>query len=117
MSDIGCAVTFDGDQGGTYFVPCNVVKFLSDKDLSSSYSETIYLYRDLTSEHFKISCSSYSLPSYEDSNHNVHVISNVSNVRFNSIANIYRSLEYVYLFVAFIVSVYCLFKLLRGFVR
>lgn len=117
MSEAACTVSFDGDQGGTYFVPCDSVKFLSDKDLSSSYSETIYLYRDLTSEHFKISCSSYSLPSYEDFNHIVHVISNVSNVRFNAASNIYRNLEYVYLFVAFIVSVYCLFKMLRGFVR
>lgn len=115
--DNGCTVSFDGDQGGTYYVPCNVVKFLSDKDLSSSCSETIYLFRDLSLEHFKISCSSYSLPSYEDSNHTFHSISNVSNIRFNAMSNVYRNLDYVYLFVAFIVSVYCLFKMLRGFVR
>ena len=115
--DSGCTVTFDGDQGGTYFVPCNVVKFLSDKDLSSSCSDTFYLYRDLGLEHFKISCSSYSLPSYVDSNNSLHFISNVSNIRFNTMSNLYRNIDYVYLFVAFIVSVYCLFKMLRGFVR
>lgn len=117
MNDSGCSVTFEGDHGGTYFVPCDLVKFLNDNDLSSSYSGDITLYRDLSKDHFSIVVSSYSLPSYIDSDSSIHYLSNVSNVRFNSLSNVYRNLDYVYLFVAFIVSVYCLFKMLRGFVR
>lgn len=117
MSDTGCTVTFDGDHAGTYFVPCDLVKFLNDKDLSSTYSGEINLYRDLSRDHFSLVVSSYSLPIYTDPDKSVHTISNVSNVRFNAFSNVYRNLDYVYLFVCFIVSVYCLFKLLRGFVR
>lgn len=117
MYDSGCSVTFDGDHGGTYFVPCDLVKYISDKDLSSSFSADIILYRDLSRDHFSIIIPSYSFPYYTDSDSSVHTLSTASNIHFNALANVYRNLDYVYIFVAFIVSVYCLFKLLRGFVR
>ena len=118
--DTGCTVTFDGDQGGTYFVDCDSVKFINDKDLTNTGYRSFYLYRDKNATHFTISCHSLTYPSYTYSNgytSQVRYISNASNIRFNAMSNLYRNIDYVYLFVAFIVSVYCLFKMLRGFVR
>ncbi|BET21798.1 hypothetical protein RGT18_13860 [Solobacterium moorei] len=120
MSDTGCTVTFDGDQGGTYFVDCSSVKYIDSIDLTNTSSSTIYLYRDKNSNHFMITLSPYTYPSYyyqSGYNSQTRYITNAANIRFNAMSNIYRNIDYVYLFVSFIVSVYCLFKLLRGFIR
>jgi len=120
MSDTGCTVTFDGDQGGTYFVDCDRVKFINDKDLTNTSSGHIYLYKDKNYNHTIITLSPSVYASYYWTNgytSQTRYITNASNIRFNAMSNVYRNLDYIYLFVSFIVSVYCLFKMLRGFVR
>jgi hypothetical protein len=118
--DTGCTVTFDGDKGGTYFIDCESVKYINGSDLSNDGYKTLYLYRDKYNSHFTITIHSCTYASYQVNNgytYTTNFITNAKNIRFNAMANVYRNLDYVYLFVVFIVSVYCLFKMLRGFVR
>lgn len=120
MSDTACTVTFQGEQGGTYYVSCDQVKNINDKDLTNVSTGNILLYRDKGSNHFTITLepSMHAYYYYSNGYHTeTRYITNATNIKFNTFSNIYRNIDYVYLFVAFMVCVYCLFKLLRGFSR
>ena len=39
-----CTVTFTGDQGGTYYVACPLVEYISEDGMVNSGNSTIYLY-------------------------------------------------------------------------
>ncbi len=109
MSDIGCTVTFEGDHGGTYYVPCEYVESIDQETLINTSNTTITLYPSIrhyngNNSYNYIRLNSYSYPLYYSSYSSYDEITNVSNVTFNSNAAKAFSLSYINLFLMFLLA-------------
>lgn len=94
MSDRGCTVTFDGDHGGTYYVPCDQVEYL-ESDLTNNSSSYIYLYKDKNytqtrGEYIQIGSHQYPRWYASGSGYNAVYITNAHDAIFNGNGNMYR---------------------------
>lgn len=113
MGDV-CTVSWNGDQGGTYYVPCDQVQFISS-DLINTSSSSISLYKSLDSG------SSYSSdlimpplshPRYYFGN-SYRYVTNVSDVKFNGLGNMYAERDYLMLGVLFFICFYIMVRLFK----
>ena len=91
-----CTVTFEGDQGGTYYVAANLVEFIDDESLVNTGSSTIYLYTSPQSgtNTAAISIPAFSYPRY-GSGYDYHYITNAHNITFNNRAYFVRDFDVV----------------------
>lgn len=94
--DDECTVTFDGDQGGTYYVPCNVVGYISDDGLYNTSNSSISLYTGIQSGNSTayITIPAFSYPRYTVNNQ-YRYITNARNISFNNKANFIRNFDMV----------------------
>lgn len=113
MSDYS-TITFDGDQGGTYYVAADLVQYLSP-DLFNNGSQTIYLYSDRTTHNNVITIYSLSYPRYRSGNNysTYSYITNAENVTFSDYGNFAREKELISYVVLFIIGFYCLVRLFK----
>lgn len=91
-----CDVTFEGDQGGTYYVACNLVEYINGSDLSNTGSNSINLYTSLQAGNNSayISIPAFSYPRYLSGNQ-YRYITNAHNIRFNNKASFIRDFDIV----------------------
>lgn len=80
-----CTVTFTGDQGGTYYVACNLVEYINDESMVNTGSSTISLYSSPQqgTSTVAIQIPAFSYPRYSYNN-NYRYITNASNISFNN---------------------------------
>lgn len=110
-----CTVTFEGTRGGTYYVACNLTKYVNKKLVNTSNS-TIYLYQDIQqgSQSYSITIPSLSYP-YYTSGSNRYYITDAHNVSFNKLSSFYREFDVVEVFLLASVVVFCFMaRLLNG---
>lgn len=110
----GCTVSWDGSASGTYFVPCDQVKFIDDNLVNTS-SETILLYRSVNgnnSYNSNIVMPALSNPRYYSGN-TYYYVTNASNIRYNAISYYYREIDYLYLGLIFFIFFYILTRLFK----
>lgn len=85
-----CTVTFEGSQGGTYVVACNLVEYISEGLVNTS-SNTIQLYPAVQQgqQQTNLTISALSYPSYRYNNV-LYYVTNAHNISFNNRAEYYR---------------------------
>lgn len=85
-----CTVTFEGDQGGTYYVACNLTEYISDSMVNTG-SSTITLYPQIQQgqNQTNITIPGLSYPRYSVTG-GYRYITNARNIRFNFASNYYR---------------------------
>lgn len=117
MSD-ACTVTFEGTQGGTYYVACNLVKYLDNEHLFNTGSSTIYLYKNFLSSQSQtgLTIPALSYP-YYTSNNVRYYITNANNISFNLTSSIYRELDMVQVVLLALVVAFSFINRILGRVR
>lgn len=116
MSDIDIEITFDGTHGGTYYTTANTVEYINKEDMSSTYSGTIYLYKNKqgTSRGEYITLQAGYYPQWHSSsNYNTEYITNVSNVEFNALGEMYRTLPYIDVGFKLILIIFALIAMIK----
>lgn len=91
-----CTVTFEGDQGGTYYVAANLVGYIDDESMVNTGNSTIYLYtrpQQGTNE-YTISIPAFSYPRYYSGSY-YRYITNAHNITFNNRAYFIRDFDVV----------------------
>lgn len=114
MSDGVCTVTWTGDHGGTYFVPCDQVQYIT-KDLVNSSSSTIPLYKSLdsgSSYSSDLSIPPLSHPRYYTGT-SYYYVTNSSNVIFNPLGNVYAERNILLLGLVFFLCFYMMVRLFK----
>lgn len=91
-----CTVTFEGDQGGTYYVACSLVEYIDDESMVNTGNSTINLYSSPQqgSNTNYISIPAFSYPRYYSGN-SYHYITNADNISFNFRSHFYRDFDMV----------------------
>lgn len=91
-----CEVTFEGDQGGTYYVACNLVGYIDRESMVNTGSSTINLYSSPQqgSNTAAISIPAFSYPRYTYNNQ-YRYITNAHNISFNNRASFIRDFDVV----------------------
>lgn len=91
-----CTVTFEGDQGGTYYVACPLVEYIDNESMVNTGNSTINLYTSPQqgNNSYYIQIQSFSYPRYYSGN-NYHYITNAHNISFNNKSNYYRNFDVV----------------------
>ena len=86
-----CTVTFTGDQGGTYYLPCTLVEYVSTNGMVNTGSSTINLYTspNQSNNTAAITIPAFSYPRYSTGYGNTY-ITNASNISFNNRSYYYR---------------------------
>lgn len=112
-----CTVTFEGTEGGTYYVACPLVKYLNSKLVNTSNS-TIYLYKNIGqgTQSGTISIAPYSYPRYV-SNNIYYYITNASNISYNFASSFYREFDVVEIVLLSLIVVISLINRLLGGTR
>lgn len=107
-----CEVTFEGDQGGTYYVACSLVEYIAD-DMVNTGNSTIYLYTSpqQSNNSYALSISAFSYPRYS-SGYNTYYVTNATNVSFNNRSNYYRERQMVDPVFSILISAVLLINLL-----
>lgn len=111
-----CTISFDGDEGGTYYVACNLVKYIDKDNLVNTSSNTIYLYKNILqgSTQTTLYIAPYSYPRYSYNN-TYRYITNASNISFNRVSSFYREYDLVNIvLLSIILSVTLINRLLGG---
>lgn len=91
-----CSVSFEGDQGGTYYCACNLVGYIDGDTMVNTGSSTISLYTSIqqgTSSAY-ITIPAFSYPRYTYGNQ-YRYITNAANITFNNKANFIRNFDVV----------------------
>lgn len=85
-----CTVTFEGSQGGTYVVACNLVEYIGEGLVNTS-SNTIQLYSAVQQgqQQTNITIPAISYP-YYSSGQQRYYITNAHSISFNNRAEYYR---------------------------
>lgn len=103
--DDACTVTFEGDYGGTYYVPCDYVVNIGS-NLVNTGGSSFRGYKNITagsaSEYITFNVDQY--PSYYISYSNTHYITNAHNVTFNNRAYFYREKDIVIILLLLILG-------------
>ena len=105
--ETSCTFTFEGDHGGTYYVPCDQVKYIDSGNLVSYSSENFYAYpdiRDSSSNYDYIVFNADSYPYWRSGYNSYQYITNANNIKFNNTSYFYRDFDLVILFCLFIIS-------------
>lgn len=111
--DDACTVTFEGDQGGTYYVACNLVEYIDNESLVNTGNTTIYLYSDIQqgTNSASISIPAFSYPRYYSGNQ-YRYITNAYNISFNSNSSYYRDFDLVEIVLISIIASISFIRLL-----
>lgn len=112
--DEECTVTFTGDQGGTYYVPCSLVRYIDKETLVNNGNTSISLYpaynQGQTQTTLTIQALSY--PRYQVGQYgNYNYITNASNIQFNAMSHFYREFDYVSVMFLAVISIASVLKL------
>lgn len=107
-----CEVSWEGTQGGTYYVACPLVEYISD-ELVNTGNSTIYFYTSpqQSNNSYALSASAFSYPRYYSGN-NYYYVTNAYNVSFNNRSHYYRERELVDPIFSIIISAILLINLL-----
>lgn len=91
-----CEVTFEGDQGGTYYVACSLVEYIDNESMVNTGNSTINLYTSPQQGYNTnyLSIPAFSYPRYYSGN-NYHYVTNAHNISFNNKSNFYRNFDVV----------------------
>lgn len=112
-----CTVTIDGSHGGTYYVACDQVEYLTS-DLCNNSNSTINLYPTISADHTGnyIRVTGLGTPEYRASGSYQQwvAITDISSVTFNSRSHVYRESSLVLLFALFLVCIASIVKVARG---
>lgn len=108
-----CTVTFTGDQGGTYYVACNLVEYIDDESMVNTGSSTINLYSSpqQSSNSAAISIPAFSYPRYYSGN-NYRYITNADNISFNFRSSFHREFDMVEIALLTLISSIHMIRLL-----
>lgn len=107
-----CEVSWEGSQGGTYYVACPLVEYISD-ELVNTGNSTIYFYTSpqQSNNSYALSASAFSYPRYYSGN-NYYYVTNARNVSFNNRSNYYRERQLVDPIFSIIISAILFINLL-----
>lgn len=107
-----CEVSWEGTQGGTYYVACPLVEYISD-ELVNTGNSTIYFYTSpqQSNNSYALSASAFSYPRYYSGN-NYYYVTNARNVSFNNRSHYYRERQFVDPIFSIIISAILLINLL-----
>ena len=85
-----CTVTFTGTQGGTYYVACNLVEYISEGLVNTS-SNSIQLYPAVQQgqQQTNITIPALSFPYYSSGQYRYY-ITDAADIAFNDRAEFYR---------------------------
>lgn len=85
-----CEVSWEGTEGGTYYVACPLVEYISD-ELVNTGNSTIYFYTSPQqgNNSYALSASAFSYPRYGN-NYNYYYVTDAYNVSFNNRSHYYR---------------------------
>lgn len=111
----GCTVTWEGDYGGTYYIPCDKVEYLNDELIntgSSSFNAYSAVYQGNNNTYITFPSNGY--PYYRSSGTTYQYITNVSNIEFNAKSHFYKEFDIVLLITLGIIAVGHLTKLWRA---
>lgn len=112
-----CTVTFTGDQGGTYYVACNLVKYLDSDSLFNTGSNSITLYPAVNQgqNQTNLTVQALSYPRYQIQNYNYTYITNAHDISFNAMAHVYREFDIVSVCLWTLIAISsCLRVIFRG---
>lgn len=90
-----CEVSWEGTQGGTYYVACPLVQYISD-ELVNTGNSTIYFYTSpqQSNNAYALSAAAFSYPRYYSGN-NYYYVTNAHDVSFNNLSHYYREHDMV----------------------
>lgn len=110
-----CTVTFTGDQGGTYYVACNLVEYIDDVSMVNTGSSTINLYSSPQqgTNTASITIPAFSYPRY-GSGTNYRYITNARDISFNNHAYFIREFDLVEIVLLSFMVTFHLIRLLTG---
>lgn len=94
--DGSCTVSFDGNYGGTYYLPCDAVSSFDDV-LVFNGDTPIYMSSDINRRGNRFICNPGCQPAYLDSNENYVYIS-PENVTWNDRSIFYREYDFILVF-------------------
>lgn len=108
-----CEVTFEGDQGGTYYVSESQVKYINGSNMVNTSNSTIYLYKNIQSGsgQYTLSIPAFSYPRYS-SNNTYYYITNAHNITFNNRSNFIRNFDVVEVCLLTLLACICFIKLM-----
>ena len=108
-----CTVTFTGDQGGTYYVACPLVEYISEDGMVNSGNSTIYLYTSpqQSNNSYALSIPAFSYPRYSNG-YNTFYITNASNISFNNRSHYYREFNTVEIVLLTLISAISLIRMI-----
>lgn len=106
-----CTVTFEGSNGGTYYVACSLVRYIDKETMVNNGNTSISLYpahgQGQTQNTITIQALSY--PRYQSGNQYVY-ITNARNIRFNALSHFYREYDYVQVMFLAVIAVASVLK-------
>lgn len=110
--DSGCTVTFGGDYGGTYNIPCNAVNSFSD-GLYNNSSNGYTIYTNINHGGTSLTCNSMSYPSYRSGQYTYYI--QPENVTFNDRAMFYRQTQFFEPVIMFCLLAICILRFMTVF--
>lgn len=112
----GCTVSWEGDHGGTYYIPCDKVEFLND-ELINTGAQSFNAYSDVYqgNNNAYITFPTNGYPYYRDnSSYNYQYIINAANITFNAKSHFYKEFDLALLVVLAVIAVCSLTKIWRS---
>lgn len=111
----GCTVSWEGDHGGTYYIPCDRVEYLNDELINigaSSFNAYDSVYQGNNYAYITFPVNGY--PYYRSSGTNYQYITNASNITFNAKSHFYKEFDLALLIVLAIIAVCSLTRIWRS---
>lgn len=110
----GCTVSWEGDHGGTYYVPCDRVQYLNSELINTS-NTSFNGYSTITSSNNSpyVVFPSNGYPYYYESYSNRDYIEVAQNVTFNAKSHYYKEFDIVLIVALGIIAVGNLVKIWR----
>lgn len=102
-----CTLTFEGNQGGTYYVPCDKVQYFTN-DLINTSNQLVLLESGHAHNNFNLRCASNKYCSYYSGNY-THYVTNARVTGYNLQSRINREFNSV---VIPLVSIFCIFVIM-----
>lgn len=116
IPDTTCTISFDGTGGGTYTIGCEYVSDIN-QSLVNTGNSNIYLYpngsplTDSTYPYISISPGHYAR--LYSSYNNYQYITNVTNVRFNILGNVYREKVFIDSFLSILIAFFVIVRIFK----
>lgn len=111
-----CTVTWEGDHGGTWYVPCDQVSYITDDFINSGVS-SITLYPSISQggSTDRVIMPANQYPYWRSATGSTQqYLQVVNNVTYNYVSNYYRDRKLVDTFTLLIVCVFCIIRIFKG---